>query len=1010
MPGSLFRVLKVAALALAALAGPTLGAQQATGGITGKVTVRGTGQPVGEARVIVVGTAIAVFTNAQGEYRILQAPVGVNQVTVYKIGYQAVSDTVRVAVGQQASLDLSMNVSRVQLSDVVVTGAIGNTERRAQGAVIESVNLSEIAERSPAQSFSQLLQSRVPSVSVSSTSGTAGVSRRINIRGAASINLSNQPLIFIDGVRIVEGQPGLGVGGQDADRLNNINPDDIESIEVVKGPAAATLYGADASAGVIQIITKKGRAGAPRFQQRLSIELGEVKQNWTPPSNYAFCTTSAIAAQTDPGRNNPLCLGQSTTTLVSDNPLMREGAFRTGQIGNYSYSASGGGNGYGYYFAANKDLQTGTLPNNEFGRQGIRTNFNFIPNEKVTVNANVGIQQSRVVAPDNDNNIYGFLGGGLLGTPTSRRSDGSGNDGWFGFERDLSAITDLQSILDTRGTTAGLTVSYLPLPWFSHKLTVGGDISFDEATRYFPRNSRGSYAGLNNTGSNTQTRRSNQRYTFDYLANARNTFGADKEFELNTSAGLQMIATRSEFLSATGIGFVTNSNNVISSASQTSANGTITDVRQRGWIGQLQLGHRNRRFVTLATRVDEFSVFGSEVAPAVLPTIRGSWVLSEEDFFQGFSNIFSEFRVRAAFGTTGRAPGAGAALTTLSAAPSIVNGTSDAGAVPANPGNPDLKPERGQELEFGADLSFLNDRVGLNVTYFVKTTNDLILGQQLPPSLGFTQNPLVNIGQVRNKGLEVSFNANLVETDNFGWDIVGGFNTLDNELVDLGNINAFGTLNRYTEGYPLGAFVSKRIRSIDEASGVVTVADTFEVVGSQFPGFEGTLTSTFTLFRQLRISAQFDTKQDFYLYNLTDYFRETQLVRSNARLDTAVLPRIERLRRYGNPTPGQPAFKQENGANTTVAEARDHYLQPGDFIRFRELGVTWDVPSSLTAVLPGVQTASIGLAVQNVALWKHKDFTGADPEVISAAGEFGRNDFLTLPNPRTTVVRFNLTF
>lgn len=330
--------------------------------------------------------------------------------------------------------------------------------------------------------------------------------------------------------------------------------------------------------------------------------------------------------------------------------------------------------------------------------------------------------------------------------------------------------------------------------------------------------------------------------------------------------------------------------------------------------------------------------------------------------------------------------------------------------MPANPGNPDLKPERGQELEFGADLSFLNDRVGLNVTYFVKTTNDLILGQQLPPSLGFTQNPLVNIGQVRNKGLEVSFNANLVETDNFGWDIVGGFNTLDNELVDLGNINAFGTLNRYTEGYPLGAFVSKRIRSIDEASGVVTVADTFEVVGSQFPGFEGTLTSTFTLFRQLRISAQFDTKQDFYLYNLTDYFRETQLVRSNARLDTAVLPRIERLRRYGNPTPGQPAFKQENGANTTVAEARDHYLQPGDFIRFRELGVTWDVPSSLTAVLPGVQTASIGLAVQNVALWKHKDFTGADPEVISAAGEFGRNDFLTLPNPRTTVVRFNLTF
>lgn len=1006
MPGSLFRAVRGVAMMATLLVGPSLAAQQATGVITGRVTARGTEDPVGDARVIVVGTAIAVFTNSNGEYRINTAPIGRAQVTVYKIGYSSVSDTVTVSSGQPATLNLSMAQTRVQLSEVVVTGAVGNTERRAQGAAVATVNAEELAAQSPAQSFSQLLQSRVPSVSVNSASGTAGTSRRINIRGAASINLSNQPLIFIDGVRIVEGQPGLGAGGQSADRLNNINPDDIESIEVVKGPAAATLYGADASAGVIQIITKAGRSGTPRFQQRLSLETGSVDQNWTPPDNYANCTAALVA----PTSTNPLCRGQAVGALVSDNPLQREDVFRTGALTNMSYSINGGGQGYGYYFAVNNDRQQGTLPNNAFGRQGIRTNFNFVPNSKVTVNASIGIQQSELDAPQNDNNIYGYLGGAFLGTPLSRTDDGSGNNGWFGFNRGPNEITAIETKLVTRGTTAGATVTFVPMPWFTHKLTIGGDLVVDEYTNYFPRNGRQAYAGLLNTGSNTQNRTNSERYTVDYNANARNTFGGG-DWELNTTAGLQLISTRTNFLGSTGTGFVTNSNNVISSASQTSGVGSLTDVRQRGWIGQVQLGHLNRRFLTLATRVDEFSVFGSDVDPAVLPTIRGSWVISEEDFFQPFTGVASSLRLRAAYGTTGRAPGAGAALTTLAAAPSITGTSSEAGAVPANPGNPNLKPETGTELELGFDAGFFNERLGLEFTYFNKTTNDLILSQPLPPSLGFTQNPSVNIGSVKNTGIEVAVNATLYDSPTFTWDVRGGFNTLTNELTDLGGINAFGTLNRFTEGAPLGAWVSKRIRNIDETTGVVTVADTFEVVGSQFPGFEGTLTSTFTLFRQLRISAQFDTKQDFLLYNNTDFFRETQLVRSNARLDTTVLSRRERLKRFGNPTPGQPAFRQENGASTTVNEVRDHYLQPGDFVRFRELGVTWDIPAKYATRMPGVATASLGFAVQNVALWTDKAFTGPDPEVISAAGaQFSRDDFLTLPNPRTTVLRLNITF
>jgi TonB-dependent starch-binding outer membrane protein SusC len=655
------RVLARAAAVLA-FAGASLGAQGTnTGSVSGKVTLRGTDQPLVEARVVVVGTALAVYTNAQGEYRLPVVPTGPMQLTVYKVGYMAASDTVRVTAGQNSTLNLSMAVSRVQLSDVVVTGTAGNQERRAQAAVVTSVDLSDIAAQSPSQSFSQLLQSRVPSVSVNTASGTAGTSRRINIRGAASINLSNQPLIFVDGVRLIEGQPGLSAGGQSADRLNNLNPDDIESVEVVKGPAAATLYGADASAGVIQIITRKGRAGAPRFTQSLSTEWGVSTRNWTPESNYAFCTTASIA----PTSTNPLCRGQTTSTLVSDNPLLRENAFRNGEIGNYTYRATGGGSNYGFMVSLNKDLQTGVLPNNEFGRQGLRTNFNFLPDPKVTVNANFSVHQSRVKAPDNDNNIYGFLGGGLLGTPLSRNDAGTGNNGWFGFERNVQAISAIDNRIVTRGTTAGLTVNYVPLAWFTHRLTLGGDIALDEQTRFFPRNSRGSYAGLLNTGSNSQTRTGTQRYTIDYLANAKHNFGAANEFELNGSAGFQLIQTRSDFINVTGTGFVTNANNVPSSASQTSGSGQVTDVRQRGWVAQAQLGHLDRRFVQVGLRIDEFSVFGTEVDPAFLPKVGGSWVISDEAFYGDFARWVNSLRLRAAWGTTGRAPGAGAALTTF---------------------------------------------------------------------------------------------------------------------------------------------------------------------------------------------------------------------------------------------------------------------------------------------------------------------------------------------------------
>ena len=268
--------------------------------------------------------------------------------------------------GGTATLNFTLTASLTTLSEVVVTGTVGNQERRAQAAQVATVSAADVKANAAITNVNEMLQSRVPGVSVAANAGSAGTARNIRIRGASSLSLSNQPLVFVDGIRLSEGFGGplSGGGGQSTDRLNDLNPDDIESIEVVKGPAAATLYGADASVGVIQIITKRGRAGSPSFQQTVRTELGTVDANFTTPTNYANCTAALVAATS----TNPLCRGQAVGTLVSDNPLEREGGFQKGSDVLLGWSGRGGGQGYGYFVSLGSDRNIGTLPNNEFQR------------------------------------------------------------------------------------------------------------------------------------------------------------------------------------------------------------------------------------------------------------------------------------------------------------------------------------------------------------------------------------------------------------------------------------------------------------------------------------------------------------------------------------------------------------------------------------------------------------------------------------------------------------------
>jgi TonB-linked SusC/RagA family outer membrane protein len=1003
----LFRSL-VVAFTFAVVSGGSLLAQTpAPGVVTGTVTDVASGQPIPDVRILVAGTNIQGVTDVRGAYRMSNVPSGQVRLMIRRIGYRASEKTLTLEAGQVATENIALSASVVTLEEVVVSGTAGDQTRRAQGAQVSEISVSDLTKTAPIRTFAEVLQSRVPGVSVTTASGTSGAFSAIRIRGAASISLSNEPLIFVDGVRITAGSGNMfGVGGQATGRLSELNPKDFESIEVVKGPAAATLYGADASAGVIQIITKKGKQGS-RFSQTLTMSYDRINPNFTPPTNFANCSAALVASTS----LNPLCRGQAVGTLVSDNPLVRESAFRNGNTKDVQWTGTGGGSNFGYYISANFGAEDGTTPNNGFDRRSGRVNFNWTPSSTLTLDANVGMNRSNFVLPDNDNNVYGYLGGGLLGTPLTRRDDGTGSNGWFGSERDLSAIQAIENDQQTHRTIAAVTANWTPNSWWTNRFTAGADWLRDETRRFFPKNSRGSYQGLSNTGDISENREGEERYTLDYLGNVRASTG--NNLVHNISAGFQLQDRRNENVQASGQGITVNSNNVVSATSSRSAQQGFVQQRSIGFLSQYQASWKDRLYVTLGARIDANSSFGDQTEWFFLPKVSLSWVVSDEPFWGGSGGTINTFRFRAAWGQSGRSPTPGASLQTLSPAPYVQANTEQPGAIPASPGNDSLKAERGMEYEAGFDLGAFDDRVGLEVTYYRKTSKDLLLQRPLPPSLGFTQTPFVNLGELRNQGLEIAVTAQPIQRRNLSWDMRLGLSTLSSKITHMGDVAPFGTLNRFQEGFEPGMFVGLRIRSIDEATGVVTVSDDFERIGPVLPTLEGNFSTNVTIARNVRLYGSVDWKTGNYLYNLTDFFRETQLVRSDRRLDTTVLSRHERLRRYGNPTPGQPAFVREGvkpgfPATATVNEVRDAFVQKADFAKLREVSLTYSLPAKW-AGLVRAQSADFTIAGQNLHTWT--GYEGLDPELISAATtNFNRSDFLTIPPPRRVVARINLTF
>lgn len=998
-----FSRLRSAALALAVL--PSLALAQTRGTIVGSVVDETSRQPVPSVQVSIAGTSLGALTNERGRFVVPNVPAGSATLRANRIGYRPSTRAVTVTAGDTVSVELTVGAVSVQLDEIVVTGTAGSQVRRAQPAVVSSVNVSDLTQDAPIATVSDVLQSRIAGVSVEQSSGSSGTSQSIRIRGASSISLSNEPLIFIDGIRAESrnitagrgnagGCSGCDLGGQAVSRLNDLNPEEIESIEVVKGPAAATLYGADASAGVIQIITKRGRINSGNLQQTVSLEYNGIDANYTPPSNYAKCTAALIA----PTSVNPKCVGQAVGTIITDNPLLRENVLRTGSRQGVAWTGRGGGQNYGYFASANFDTEDGTLPNNSVKNKGGRLNFHFQPASKVIIDAGYGLNWTNSQLPDNGNNPYGFLSA-LISTPLSL---GGPNNGWFGAYRDSKAITAIRSDIDNFRNTPTIEMRYTPFERFSNRLTVGGDFSRVNTFRLIPKNDLGSYFGPDNPGNVKESRYALDLVTLDYLGNIKSGFLRARGVESDLSFGVQLISQRSELVFADGVGLATNSAHAVSSAATRSSGQTLTEQKSVGYLGQWQLGFSNRFFLQLGARVDQNSGFGENVNTFFLPKAGISYVLSEEPFFRRLMPWTTTARLRAAYGTTGRAPTAGAADQTYAACPYVAGASTAAGLCLNNPGNANLRPEKGTEFEGGLDLGFLQDRFGAELTYFDKTTTDLLLVRAVAPSAGYLANPFANIGKVVNRGFEGTLRAQVLNLRNLGWEARLGLNTLHNEVISLGDLPPSTAAERNTPGRQLSSFFGYRVKSLDVANNRAIVGDTMEFIGNKLPTFEGNVGSTFTLFRNIRLYGQLDWKTGYLVNNSTESFRDKNAGVSQAFVDPTFLSPSERLRRFG-------PFFTTSGTSLTAGTVNEAYIQDGSFARLREISATITLPTRLAARVRATG-ASLTLAGRNLALWSK--YPGPDPELHSniITTQFDQSDFLTLPPVRRWVARLNLQF
>lgn len=1022
----------LAVSALLTLVSSTASAQGGT--ITGRVAAQGTGEALPESRVIVVGTSLFTSTGADGRYTLRNVPAGTFDLRVLRVGYNEQKKSVTIAAGQSLTVDFGMAQAIIKLAEVVTT-ATGEQRRVELGNSVTSVDVTQRTSSAPVTDMASLLVAQSPGVQVMPANAT-GVGARIRIRGVNSISLVNDPIYVIDGVRMRSDNGSISgnifTGGAAQSRAQDINPSEIESIEIVKGPSAATLYGTDASNGVIVITTKRGRAGTTRYS--VFGETGLIQDRNTWPTAYTLWG-HAPAGSTRNCRNTSLT--QVSSGLCIADSLSKFNLFendRTTPLGTggrqvAGLQVSGGVQQLRFFVSGQYENEEGILKIPEFDQQRLDTLNIKIRDEWATPNAlKRGTFRANLDAafspkldaqfssgyitlanrlPQNDNNAYGLLSNAFGGPGYERGRISTLGFDLHGYRANTPAESFQMEVTQYINRYMGSSnVNYRPVSW----LSVRGDAGVDFIGRIdqeLCRRGTCADVGTVRQGFVKDDRTNFRTITVNGIATA--TFNPFNAVTSRTSLGTQWVNNTFDRNGA-GSSNLTPGATTINGGATKSADASYDRNKTFGVFLEEQVAIRDRLFLTAAVRSDQNSAFGTDFQRVYYPKFSASYVMSDEDWFPKLGWL-SQFRLRSAYGSSGVQPGANDALRFYSPTTSNVAALDQPGVTFTSLGNDVLKPERATEFEGGFDTRLFGDRASLEVTYYRKLTKDALVGAVVPPSLGTgASTQRANLGSVRNSGLEVLLNALLVDNRSVTWNASINGSTNDNELKTLGTdvqgrplAPQVGTTTRNQPGYPLFGYWQRKIKSYADANGdgiltlsEIAVDDSNTFVGYSMPRYEAVLTNSVELFRrQLRLTALIDYKGGHHLLN------GTERIRCGSRNNC-----------YGTYDKTAPLWEQARSVALREHASRTQagFMEKADFVRFRELSANWLIPRSITSRAWGAKDVSLNVAARNLKLWT--DYSGLDPESNSIVGstESLPSDFQAMPVPSYFILRLSVAF
>jgi TonB-linked SusC/RagA family outer membrane protein len=1021
-----FGLVTLALLALALPFAASVASAQ-TGTIVGTVTDGASKTPIPSVQIQIVGSTRGVISGSDGHYRIPGVPSGSTQLRVTRIGYAAATQTVNVPTGDVATADFVLTATQITLDQVVVTGTQTSERERETGNLVAVIQTDSV-NKGAVQTFSDLIAAKAAGVEVDQSSGSPGTASRIRIRGNNSISLSNDPLLVIDGVYVDNGSnsfaPGFGIGGQTVSRFDDLNPDEIENVEVLKGPSASALYGTAGANGVILVTTKKGSAGKAVWTAHG--DYGGVYQAAVYPGNFGQVGTTiggpgAGTAFTTPfGQPGCTLIAQAekecaavADSLVQWNPLMSKNnsPFTTGNA-RYQFGASvaGGSDVTKYFVSGDYNDEHGVQANSFQSKNNGRANIQATPNSKVDFSINAGYLQSRLDLPQNDNNEASAIANGALGFPV----DDPVRHGYF-FDITPDQSASIITTQDVERFTGGATGNFRPAGWLTFTGVAGIDVTNRNDYFFAPIGAEASFNALDGSG----TVSSNPFQTAVYTAqfNAAAQYGVTSTIHGTSTVGTQYTNTTLRGTEASGFGLIAGTSSVGGTTSQFAAtqvgNNEVVDV---GYYAQQQFGWRDKVFITGALRLDDNSSFGNAYIPSFYPSVSTSWVIGEEPWFPKGA-IVSSLRLRGSFGFSGQHPGFQQAQTFYNSVTAFVPGAGETpGITLGSIGNNGLKPERSGEFEGGFDLGLWHDRLNFQATGYSKATTDALVAVNLAPSIGGctvgtcaeTSTRFENLGQVDNRGIEMSLTANLIQSRNTRLDFTVNQSYNANKVITLGpgiapiqfNSPLTGpNIQRIQAGYSLGAWFQPSY-TYTNTNGIVTPEDVTVASASTFQGNRDpaqllSLNPQLTIFRYIKISTLFDRQSGF-----------KDLDFSRAFVSSIVEPFQNSQWDYDPHT----TLRNQSAVAADAAGTDAGYLEDGSFWKWRELSVRVSAPD---VILQRVHMSALSFTIAGRNLRTWTNYQGVDPEINSAptgTNSLSQEEFFTQALVRYWTGRIDITF